>query len=145
MPFTRADVMDHIVSFRIDHGPPSQSDAATEKPKDRLSRGSITNADRLSGPGRIYPQRYLFHQILGCRRGGMLRLRLRPKLHGASPAAGEQIDKRPRFAGKLACVQAAGASQRDGHPSIDPELMIRMLIVGYFFAIRSERLIYRAR
>jgi hypothetical protein len=28
-----------------------------------------------------------------------------------------------------------------GRPSIDPELMIRMLVVGYAFAIRSERLI----
>ena len=26
-----------------------------------------------------------------------------------------------------------------GRPSIDPELMIRMLIVGYCYAIRSER------
>ena len=26
-----------------------------------------------------------------------------------------------------------------GRPSIDPELMIRMLIAGYFFGIRSER------
>jgi transposase len=26
-----------------------------------------------------------------------------------------------------------------GRPSIDPELMIRMLVVGYVFAIRSER------
>ena len=26
-----------------------------------------------------------------------------------------------------------------GRPSIDPELMIRMLIVGYVFAIRAER------
>ena len=26
-----------------------------------------------------------------------------------------------------------------GRPSIDPELMIRMLIVGYCFVIRSER------
>ena len=26
-----------------------------------------------------------------------------------------------------------------GRPSIDPELMIRMLILGYVFAIRSER------
>ena len=26
-----------------------------------------------------------------------------------------------------------------GRPSIDPELMIRMLIVGYCFGIRSER------
>lgn len=30
-----------------------------------------------------------------------------------------------------------------GRPSIDPELMIRMLIVGYVFAIRSERMICR--
>ena len=28
---------------------------------------------------------------------------------------------------------------RSGRPSIDPELMIRMLIVGYCFGIRSER------
>ena len=26
-----------------------------------------------------------------------------------------------------------------GRPSIDPELMIRMLLVGYCFGIRSER------
>ncbi len=30
-----------------------------------------------------------------------------------------------------------------GRPSIDPELMIAMLIVGYVFAIRSEREICR--
>jgi transposase len=30
-----------------------------------------------------------------------------------------------------------------GRPSIDPELMIRMLVVGYVFAICSERLIWR--
>src|SRR5215471_10848748 len=30
-----------------------------------------------------------------------------------------------------------------GRPSIDPELMIRMLIVGYIFAIRSERALCR--
>jgi hypothetical protein len=30
-----------------------------------------------------------------------------------------------------------------GRPSIDPELMLRMLVVGYVFAIRSERLICR--
>ena len=34
----------------------------------------------------------------------------------------------------LAPYYAAG-----GRPSIDPELMIRMLLVGYAFAIRSER------
>src|SRR6516165_5724717 len=31
----------------------------------------------------------------------------------------------------------------NGRPSIDPELMIRMLLIGYVFAIRSERLICR--
>src|SRR2546430_3404781 len=30
-----------------------------------------------------------------------------------------------------------------GRPSIDPVLMIRMLIVGYVFGIRSERLLCR--
>ena len=30
-----------------------------------------------------------------------------------------------------------------GRPSIDPVLMIRMLIVGYVFAVRSERLLCR--
>ena len=30
-----------------------------------------------------------------------------------------------------------------GRPSVDPELMIRMLVIGYVFAIRSERLICR--
>src|SRR5215831_11529160 len=30
-----------------------------------------------------------------------------------------------------------------GRPSIDPELMLRMLIIGYAFAIRSERAICR--
>src|SRR6202012_5108514 len=30
-----------------------------------------------------------------------------------------------------------------GRPSIDPELMIRMLLVGYVFAIRSERQLCR--
>ena len=30
-----------------------------------------------------------------------------------------------------------------GRPSIDPELMIRMLIVGYCFGIRSERRLCR--
>jgi len=31
----------------------------------------------------------------------------------------------------------------NGRPSIDPELMIRMLVIGYVFAIRSERLLCR--
>ena len=30
-----------------------------------------------------------------------------------------------------------------GRPSIDPERMIRMLVVGYVFCVRSERLICR--
>src|SRR5204862_1696152 len=30
-----------------------------------------------------------------------------------------------------------------GRPSIDPELMIRMLIVGYCYGIRSERKLYQ--
>ena len=30
-----------------------------------------------------------------------------------------------------------------GRPSIDPALMIRMLIIGYVFAIRSERALCR--
>src|SRR5580693_1360488 len=30
-----------------------------------------------------------------------------------------------------------------GRPSVDPELMIRMLLIGYVFAIRSERLLCR--
>jgi transposase len=35
--------------------------------------------------------------------------------------------------------ELAGHYSNIGRPSIDPELMIRMLIVGYCFAIRSER------
>jgi len=48
------------------------------------------------------------------------------------------------------CSRSALAPQRTcaplfvhGRPSIDPELMIRMLVVGYVLAIRSERLICR--
>ena len=33
----------------------------------------------------------------------------------------------------------ARLSSEVGRPSIDPELMIRMLIVGYCFGVRSER------
>jgi transposase len=35
--------------------------------------------------------------------------------------------------------ELAGFYSHLGRPSIDPELMIRMLIVGYCFGIRSER------
>ena len=44
----------------------------------------------------------------------------------------------PGFCGELASHYSS-----TGRPSIDPVLMIRMLIVGYVFAIRSERLICR--
>src|SRR5271169_4575954 len=45
----------------------------------------------------------------------------------------------------LSWVHAALTSYypRIGRPSIDPVLMIRMLIVGYVFAIRSERTLCR--
>src|SRR5229473_170268 len=36
-------------------------------------------------------------------------------------------------------VELAPRYSSMGRPSIDPELMIRMLVVGYVFAIRSER------
>jgi transposase len=35
--------------------------------------------------------------------------------------------------------QLAGSYSHTGRPSIDPELMIRMLIIGYCYGIRSER------
>ena len=38
-----------------------------------------------------------------------------------------------------ACTAAKTLLQQIGRPSIDPELMIRMLIVGYCFGLRSER------
>jgi transposase len=40
-------------------------------------------------------------------------------------------------------VELAPYYSSTGRPSIDPELMVRMLIVGYVFAIRSERLLCR--
>ena len=39
--------------------------------------------------------------------------------------------------------RACGHYPDNGRPSIDPELMIRMLIIGYVFAIRSERALCR--
>ncbi|RZI38843.1 transposase, partial [Herbaspirillum sp. HC18] len=36
-------------------------------------------------------------------------------------------------------VELAPHYANTGRPSVDPELMIRMLILGYVFAIRSER------
>lgn len=45
----------------------------------------------------------------------------------------------------LSWVHGALASHysNTGRPSIDPELMLRMLIIGYVFAIRSERQLVR--
>ena len=40
-------------------------------------------------------------------------------------------------------AQLAPYYSHTGRPSIDPELMIRMLILGYVFAIRSERALCR--
>lgn len=44
-----------------------------------------------------------------------------------------------RFVG-LVCIQAhlADFYSHTGRPSVDPELLIRMLLVGYCFGIRSE-------
>jgi transposase len=47
-----------------------------------------------------------------------------------------QLSICPGFAANLPSLFVDGSS-------IDPELMIRMLVVGHFFAIRSERLICR--
>jgi transposase len=41
------------------------------------------------------------------------------------------------------CVELAPHYSNTGRPSVDPELMIRMLILGYVFAIRSERALCR--
>ena len=50
---------------------------------------------------------------------------------------------RSRSTALLICQSCAATSHRStstlGRPSIDPELIIRMLIVGYCFGIRSER------
>jgi transposase len=40
-------------------------------------------------------------------------------------------------------AELASYYPENGRPSIDPVLMIRMLIVGYVFAIRSERALCR--
>lgn len=36
-------------------------------------------------------------------------------------------------------TQLADFNNRTGRPSVDPELLVRMLLVGYCFGIRSER------
>ncbi len=40
-------------------------------------------------------------------------------------------------------TELAGHYSNLGRPSIDPELMLRMLILGYVFGIRSERALVR--
>ena len=40
-------------------------------------------------------------------------------------------------------VELADHYSNLGRPSIDPELMLRMLILGYVFGIRSERALVR--
>src|SRR5262249_2574168 len=40
-------------------------------------------------------------------------------------------------------TELAAHYPNNGRPSIDPELMIRMLVIGYVFAIRSERALCR--
>jgi transposase len=53
----------------------------------------------------------------------------------ASFSGGDRAQNRP------VCSRARDVAyySETGRPSIDPELMIRMLIVGYSFGIRSER------
>jgi len=41
------------------------------------------------------------------------------------------------------CGTGASLDPRIGRPSVDPVLMLRMLIIGYLFAIRSERALCR--
>jgi Transposase domain (DUF772) len=63
-------------------------------------------------------------------------LRLRPR--AACPRQPHASQDRP-FRRPVGSEGASGALlQRCGRPSIDPELMMRMLIVGYCFGIRSE-------
>ena len=49
------------------------------------------------------------------------------------------LRKIDRFVDFRRSGRSGAVLQRDGRPSIDPELMIRMPIVGYCFGIRSER------
>lgn len=63
----------------------------------------------------------------------------------------EQVVPDDHLARKIAAVldlswvraELASHYPNNGRPSIDPELMIRMLIIGYVFAIRSERALCR--
>ena len=63
----------------------------------------------------------------------------------------EEVVPEDHLARKIAAVldlswvraELAPHYPNNGRPSVDPELMIRMLIVGYIFAIRSERALCR--
>jgi hypothetical protein len=55
------------------------------------------------------------------------------------PGAEDRRHSRPVLASQRICTHYSSM----GGPSIDPELMVRILVVGYVFAIRSERLICR--
>src|SRR4029077_3692974 len=61
--------------------------------------------------------------------------------HQRSPGS-RRPGRRSTLIGASATCQPSAMS-RLGRPSIDPVLMIRMLIVGYVFAIRSERTLCR--
>jgi transposase len=37
------------------------------------------------------------------------------------------------------CLKTDNSLQRDGRPSIDPEVLLRQLVVGYLYGITSER------
>jgi len=52
-------------------------------------------------------------------------------------ALSSRVSSLPRS--RRATMEFASYYSHTGRPSIDPVLMIRMLIVGYVFAIRSER------
>src|SRR6187401_3306767 len=73
---------------------------------------------------RLVRQETLFHQF-----------RLDDHIPADHMLRGIDSLRRPRW------VEAASGTvlQHDSRPSVDPELMIRMLLVGYCFGIRSER------
>jgi transposase len=77
--------------------------------------------------------------MMGCRRGGQDRLFYSFNLD-------EHIPQNHLLRGIERCLDLSELRQHladyyshTGRPSIDPELMIRMLIVGYCYGIRSER------
>ena len=76
--------------------------------------------------------------MIGERRdaGGAV-LRLQPRAACPERSLGSQIDRFIHLLEVRAHLEPYDSET--GRPSIDPELMIRMLIVGYCFGIRSER------